>query len=87
MVAQSPLGMPDAGGLEQPVDLGGADGQQLCPYGSGQRAVELFISFEPVRQRRLEEFAAQLVAQEPESLERRQQHGGLVAGFGAGPLC
>ena len=39
-----------------------------------------------MRQRRLEQFAAQLIAQEPEGLERRQQVRAIIKGFGAGPL-
>ena len=79
--------MPDAGGLEQPIHLGGTDGQELRPHGSGQRAVELFVMGEPVRQCGLEEFAAQLIAPEPDRLERWQQHGGIVSGFGPGPFA
>ena len=78
--------MPDADGLEQPIHLGGTEGQELRPHGRRQCAGEWFIMFQPVGQRRLEELAAQRIAQEPESLERRQQHGGLVAGFWPGPF-
>jgi hypothetical protein len=79
--------MPDADGLEQPIHLGGAEGQELRPHGRRQCAGEWFIMFQPVGQRRLEELAAQRIAQEPEGLERRQQHGGLVAGVLARAVC
>jgi len=78
--------MADARGLEQPVDRGRADGQEWRPHGRGQHAGDLFVMIEPMRPRRLEQFAAHLIAQKPERLERRPQHDGLVAGFGARPL-
>lgn len=72
-------------GLEQPVALRGADGQELLSDLGCQRAVFRFAAWDPFGQGRLEEFGAEGITGPPEGLERRQPHGRIIAGFRTGP--
>jgi hypothetical protein len=82
--AQSFSRLAHAGWAQQPVDLRRADGQQFFLHRSGHR-VPAFVMFEPCGQRGPEQFAAQLIALQPDDLEHRQEHERIISAFGAGP--
>ena len=70
----------------QPVDLRGTDPQKFFPKSFGQRRGAPLVMCQPFGQRRLEEFAAQRVAGQPDAFEHRQHRDRLVDDFGAVPF-
>ena len=80
-------GMPHAHGPQQTVNLSRAYSQELFLNSFGQRRVAPLVMFEPFGQRRLEQFAAQLIAGQPDRLEHRQQHRRVINDFWAGSFA
>ena len=71
---------------QEPVNLCGTDLQQFLLISFGQRRGAPLVMSEPFRQRRFEQLAAQLIAGQPDRLEHRRHHGGIVEDFRPGAL-
>src|SRR5437667_9197884 len=78
--------MLDPRRTEPAVALRGADRQEVFLKRFGQRRGAPLVMVAPFRQSRLEEFAAQLVAGQPDGLEHRQNFNGIAGAFWPGPF-
>lgn len=78
--------MLDADGSQEPVDLRRTDLEEFFLKSLGQGRGVPFVMGEPVGQRRLQEFAAGLLAGQPDGLEHGQHLRWLVGALGARAL-